>query len=56
MARFAAVPEAHASLASARQVYAPGTHLFHQGDIERGIHKIVSGTVTVYRVRQVQKR
>ena len=50
MARFAAVPEAHASLASARQVYAPGTHLFHQGDIERGIHKIVSGTVTVYRV------
>lgn len=30
--------------------YEPGQHLFHQGDTDRGIHQIVSGTVTVYRV------
>ena len=27
-----------------------GDHLFHQGDRNRGLHKIISGTVTVYRV------
>ncbi|MAN66903.1 Crp/Fnr family transcriptional regulator [uncultured Hyphomonas sp.] len=50
MARIAAVFEMQANSASVRQVYAAGDHLFHQGDTDRGIHKIVSGTVTVYRV------
>lgn len=30
--------------------YPAGEHLFHQGDNDRGIHRIVSGTVTIYRV------
>ncbi|MEL6258820.1 MAG: helix-turn-helix domain-containing protein [Pseudomonadota bacterium] len=30
--------------------FTPGEHLFHQGDADRGIHRIVRGTVTVYRV------
>ncbi len=33
-----------------RRAFPPGEHLFHQGDPERGIHRIISGTVTVYRV------
>jgi len=33
-----------------RHAFPPGEHLFHQGDPERGIHRVVSGTVTVYRV------
>lgn len=30
--------------------YVPGEHLFHQGDADRGIHRVLRGTVTVYRV------
>lgn len=30
--------------------YDAGDHLFHQGDLDRGIHRIRKGTVTVYRV------
>jgi CRP-like cAMP-binding protein len=50
MARMVAVYETLGTPASVRQVYAAGDHLFYQGDAERGIHKIISGTVTVYRV------
>jgi len=32
--------------------YPAGAHLFHQGDTDRGIHRIRSGTVTIYRVTQ----
>lgn len=32
------------------RAFRPREHLFHQGDPERGIHRIISGTVTVYRV------
>lgn len=35
---------------SARRVFLPGQHLFHQGDPDRGIYKVVFGTVTIYRV------
>lgn len=37
-------------LAGNRRIFAAGEHLFHQGDTDRGIHRIVAGTVTVYRV------
>lgn len=32
------------------RTYAPGEHLFYQGDPGRGVHRIRKGTVTVYRV------
>lgn len=33
-----------------RMAFAAGEHLFHQGDSDCGLHKILTGTVTVYRV------
>ena len=50
MARIAAVHEMQAKSSGTRNIFAAGEHLFYQGDADRGIHKIVSGTVTVYRV------
>ena len=35
---------------SPRRSFLAGDHLFHQGDKNRVLHKIISGTVTVYRV------
>ncbi len=35
---------------SPRRDFLAGEHLFHQGDNNRGLHRIISGTVTVYRV------
>lgn len=39
-----------AGLDTKTRAFAPGEHLFHQGDADRGIHQITKGTVTVYRV------
>lgn len=30
--------------------YPAGDHLFHQGDTDHGIHRVLSGTVSIYRV------
>jgi len=47
----APVPRRHEDTpALSRLSFSAGEHLFHQGDCDRGIYKIISGTVIVYRL------
>lgn len=50
MVHIADASSSKVGIAGIRRSFAAGEHLFHQGDSDRGVHKIVSGTVTVYRV------
>ena len=50
MTRTEAQNAIQANMTGQRRVFASAEHLFHQGDADRGLHKILSGTVTVYRV------
>lgn len=50
MTRTEAQNAIQANMKGQRRVFASAEHLFHQGDADRGLHKILSGTVTVYRV------
>lgn len=50
MTRTEAQNAIQANMTGQRRVFASAEHLFYQGDADRGLHKILSGTVTVYRV------
>ncbi len=50
MTRTEAQNAIQANMTGQRRGFAAAEHLFHQGDADRGLHKILSGTVTVYRV------